>query len=136
MTSRFTKANKGGFRRPYHKELAFDDVDNLTRLRTKNDVSAVNSNEIVPTPFRIDFYNPGRKRIETHTARNGGSDRYIEVNVRYFLHLLLLDRRGDLGLLFSRRSCGRRGRGIASGLVVGSRRLGFGGRALHFLRTG
>ena len=129
--------NKGRLlRRPYHKELAFDDIDNLTGVRAENDVSAVNSNEIVSTPLRIDFYDPGRERVEPHITRNGSPDRYVEVDARYFLHFFLLDRRNDLCLLFSRRSRGRRGRSISSGLVVRSRRLRFGSRALRIPRIG
>ena len=34
----------------------FDDVHDLVGVRTKNDVPAVHEDELVPTPFRIDFH--------------------------------------------------------------------------------
>jgi hypothetical protein len=38
--------------------LAFDDVDDLVGVRAKNDVPAAHEDEIVSTPFRIDFHDP------------------------------------------------------------------------------
>ena len=36
--------------------LSFDDVNDLVGVRAKNDVLAMHQDEIISTPFRIDFH--------------------------------------------------------------------------------
>jgi hypothetical protein len=45
---------------------SFNDVDNFMRARAKDNVFAADDYEVISTPFRIDFNNPGRKRMEAH----------------------------------------------------------------------
>jgi hypothetical protein len=40
----------------WRSRLTFDDVNDLVGVRAKNDVLAVHKDEIVSTPFRIDFH--------------------------------------------------------------------------------
>ena len=50
------------------RRLAFDDVDDLVRLRTDDDVPAVHQDHVIAAPFRIDLDDPGRQRMEANDA--------------------------------------------------------------------
>src|SRR6202011_5206473 len=100
--------------------LAFDDVDDLVRLRAHDDVSATHQNEVVAAPLRIDLDDPRRKPVETDRSGNGGAHGDVEVHVGDFFDSLLLDGRRDLALFFRWRGGGRRGCGVARGLAARS----------------
>src|SRR5258708_6053626 len=74
--------------------LTFDDVNDLVCVRAKNDVLAPHEDELVSTPFRIDFHDTRRQRMIADAGRDSRTDRETEVHVCNFLDLLLLDRRG------------------------------------------
>ncbi len=96
------------------KALAFDDVDDLMRLRAHDDVAAVDQDHLIAAPLRIDLDDPGRKRVEVDRTRDPRANRDVEVDVGGFLDARLrLDGGDDLGALFGRRGCGRRGGGVA-----------------------
>lgn len=77
------------------------------RARAKDNVSAVDDYEVISTPLRIDFDNPGRKRMEAHRRRDCRADRNVEVDVSNFFDPLLFNGGSNLSLLFSRGCCGR-----------------------------
>ena len=105
------------------KVLTLDDVDDLIGVWTDNDVPAIDKNNLIAAPLRIDFNDAGRDRIELDRGRNARPDRDVEVYVCNFFYLLLLDRRRDLTALFRRRRCcGSRRRGPSgAGFVIATR---------------
>ena len=44
--------------------LALDDVHDLARLRTDDDVLAADEDHFIATPLRVDLDDPGRQRVE------------------------------------------------------------------------
>src|SRR3982074_795311 len=93
--------------------LAFDDIDDLAGLRTHDKVLAAHEDHFIAAPLRIDFDDPGRKRMETDRRRNSRAYRDIEVHIGCFLDPLRLDGGNVLSALLGRRCSGRRGGGVA-----------------------
>src|SRR3954454_13734764 len=85
---------------------AFDNIDDLTGLRTHDDISAVHQDYFIAPPLRIDFDDPGRKGVETDRRRNSRAHRYVEVHIRCFLDLLRPDGGNDLTALLGGRCSG------------------------------
>jgi hypothetical protein len=54
--------------------LSFDDVDDLICVWTDNDIPAIDKNNLIAAPLRIDFNDAGRDRIELDRGRNARPD--------------------------------------------------------------
>src|SRR5437588_3664018 len=69
---------------------AFDDVDDLMRLRAYDDIAAVHQDYLEATPFRIDLDDPPRNRVEADIGRHGRADGNVKVHVGGLFDLLRL----------------------------------------------
>src|SRR5258707_10248264 len=130
--------------------LSLEDSHDLEGPRIDHDDLAVDEDELISTPLRIDRHDFPRKRVEPDVARHAGADRDREVDVGERLNVLLPDYRGDPGPLFGRELCGSAGlsgrlrlqrrstlrlRGRLSGLRGRLIRLRLGGRRLAVRRA-
>src|SRR5258705_10561725 len=106
---------KGGNPRPAPNSqancqiLSLEDSHDLEGPRIDHDDLAVDEDELISTPLRIDRHDFPRKRVEPDVARHAGADRDREVDVGERLNVLLPDYRGDPGPLFGRELCGSAG---------------------------